>query len=376
MHWNVSEQVRLTLISVFATLLFSIGASAQSGRVQPSPTPVDDTVRVSTEEIKLNVLAFDENGSFYPGVSERDLVITENNVLHQPASVRRIPANVVIVMDTGGEMRAVKSLDWTRKTAAAVVRSLRPDDSVAIVDYSDKAEVVDEWTTDKAQTLAAIANKTNFGRRSVFVDALAMATDLLMREPIENRHLVLITDGTDSLGRSSAKFDAIQRLLSTDISVHVLSYTSMEASDIEPRTKGISKTPAPAALPPEVAATLPNGARDAAQAVKIGPTINLDRTLIRQMKARQQDLLNSQEQLEKLAVNTNGEFILPLSTDEMVQKAPLVAKMIDAAYVVTYVPKIPVVDTRGVAERNIQVTSKRAGLIVEARRKLFIARKK
>jgi Mg-chelatase subunit ChlD len=356
-----------------ALLLALVGmVGAQSGRIQPTPTPVEDTVRVTTEEIKLNVLAFDENGSFFNGVTDRDLVITENNVLHQPASVRRIPANVLIVMDTGGEMRAVKSLDRTRRTAEAVVRALKPDDSVAILEYSDKAEIVDEWTSDKSETLAAITKRTGFGRRSVLVDALTLATDFMLKSPVENRHLVLITDGTDSLGRSSAKFDAMQRLLSTDISVHVLSYTSMEANDIEPRTKGISKTSTPKAMPPEVAAQLPNGARDAAQAVKIGPTINLDRTLIRQMKARQQDLLTSEQQLENLAANSNGEFILPLSPEEMVQKAPIVSKMIDASYVVTYAPKIPVVDTRGVAERNIEVTSKRPGLIVQARRKLLI----
>lgn len=360
-------------------ILLAVGfANAQSGRVQatPTPAPADDTVRVSTEEIKLNVLAFDENGSFFPNVTDHDLVINENNVLHQPTSVRRIPANVLIVMDTGGEMRAVKSLDWTRKVAGIVVGALKADDSVAILDYSDKAEIVDEWTSDKSQTLAAISKKTNFGRRSAFVDAIKMATDFLLRDPVENRHLVLITDGTDSLGRSSAKFDAFQRLLTTDISVHVLSYTLMEASDIEPRTRGISNTPARKALPPEVAAQLPNGARNTAQAVKIGPTINLDRTLINQMKARQADLRTSQAQLEKLAENTNGEFILPMSTDEMVAKAPLVAKMIDASYVVTYMPKLPVVETRGEAERIIEVTSKRLGLTVQARRKLLIANRK
>ena len=367
----------LAVFLVFAAVVSPVSLKAQSGRVQatPTPTPTDDTVRVSTEEIKLNVLAFDENGAFFPNVTENDLVITEDNILHQPSSVRRLPANVLIVMDTGGELRAVKSLDWTRKVAKAVVTSLRTDDSVAIMQYSDKAEIVDEWTTDKAQSLAAIAKKTTFGRRDVLVDALKMATDFLLREPLENRQLVLITDGTDSLGRSSAKFDAIQRLLTTSISVHVLSYSSMEAADVEPRTKGISNTPAKKALPPEIAAQLPNGARDAAQAPKIGPTINLDRTLIRKLKARQDDLETSQAQLEKLAEDTNGEFILPNSPDEMVAKAPLVAKMIDSSYVVTYMPKIPVVATRGVAERNIQVTSKRAGLIVEARRKLLVSTK-
>lgn len=350
----------------------SISVSAQSGRVQPTATPKDDdTVRINTEEIKLNVLAFDENGNFFRDVTERDLVITENNVLHQPTSVRRLPANVLIVMDTGGEMRAVKSLDQTRKVAFGVVNALRPDDTVAIMQYADKPEIVSEWTNDKAQTLAAI-KRTNFGRRSAFVDALKLATNFLLKNPLENKHLVLITDGTDSFGKSSAKFDAFQRLLGTDISVHVISYTSMEAADITPRAKGTSNSPPPRALPPEIAATLPNGARDAATAPRIGPTINMDRAMLKTLRARKLDLETSEGQLEKIAENTNGEFILPETRDEMLDKAPLVAKMIDANYVVTYTPKIPVVETRGIAERNIEVTSKREGLIVQARRKLVI----
>jgi hypothetical protein len=59
----------------------------------------------------------------------------------------------------------------------------------------------------------------------------------------------------------------------------------------------------------------------------------------------------------------------------MIEKAPLVSRMIDSSYVVTYVPKVPVVETRGIAERNIEVTSKRPGLIVQARRRLLIADK-
>jgi hypothetical protein len=206
----------------------------------------------------------------------------------------------------------------------------------------------------------------------MFVDALNQATDFLLKIPLENKHLVLITDGTDSLGRSSAKFDAFQRLLATNISVHVFSYTAMEATAIDPRTKiTSSKMPTKNALPDEVAAQLPTGVLDPT-AVRIGPTINMDRTLIKKLKARQADLETSQDQLEKLSENTNGEFILPQTVDEMAEKSALVARMIDSTYVVTYTPKIAVVGTRGRAERNIEVTSKRAGLVVQARRKLVI----
>jgi hypothetical protein len=241
--------------------------------------------------------------------------------------------------------------------------------------FSNKPEMVAEWMTDKEQALAAVKH-TTFGIRSAFVDALRSATDFLLNSPIENRHMVLITDGADTLGRSSAKYDTIQRLLSTDISVHVLSYTAMESAELEPRTKTLTDSPRVKAMPDEVANQLPNGARDAAQAPKVGPTINLDRKMIKSVRARQQELELSERQLAELAENTNGEFILPGTADEMVDKTELVARMIDSSYVVTYVPKIPVVETRGIGERNILVTSKREGLVVQARRRLVVLRSK
>lgn len=366
--------MRSTIFSAFLTILFvfSITAFAQSGRQTPTPTPDVDTEKVFTEEIKLNVLAFDEAGAFASGVKKEDLVVTENNVLHQASSIRRIPANVLIVMDTGGEMRQMKSLDQTRKTASAIVRALRDDDSVAVLQYHDKAEIVAEWTNDKTAALNALNKKTNFGKRSVFVNALNLATEFLRKNPLDNKHIVLITDGTDSVSTEPEKSAAMRRLLSTDINVHVISYTKMETTDIEPRTKGVSKTPPPRAMPPEIAQTLPNGARDQATAVRIGPTINLDREMLKKLRERKQDLVTSEKALSDLAENTNGEFILPETKEEMLEKSALVARIIDSSYVVTYEPKRALADAPANEERNIEVTSKRNGLIVQAKRKLIV----
>ena len=86
-------RVRFTFLAFSIIVVFAFSVAAQSGRVVPTPTPPreDETVRINTEEIKLNVLAFDNNGDFFCDVTSNDLVITENNILHQPASVRRLP---------------------------------------------------------------------------------------------------------------------------------------------------------------------------------------------------------------------------------------------------------------------------------------------
>jgi len=364
------------LVFVFAMLLaVAVSGLAQSGRAQPKPTPTpdDDPVKVETEEVKVNMLAFDDEGSFVSNVKEADLVVTENNILHQAISVRRIPANVLIIMDTGGELRSVKTLDHTRKVARGVLNSLRKEDSVALLQYADNATIVSEWTTDKAQISTAIG-RTKFGIKSAFVDALKLAREFMSAGELENKHLVLITDGTDSSADSQRKEMAIRGLLSTDIAVHVLSYTRMEAADIEPRTKAITNSPPIKAMPDEIAATLPNGVRDHAQAPKIGPTINMDRTLLKKLRARKDDLEQSEVTLGTLVENTNGTLVVPETLEEMELKTATVAKMIDASYVLTYIPKVPFAEKGGV--RNIEVTSKRPGLIVQAKRKFVVPAKR
>lgn len=361
------------LFAALAVLILCSGVFAQSGRAKPSPTPVaeDTPVNVKTEEIRINVLAFDESGKFFEDIKSEDLVIAENDILHQASSLRRMPASVLIVMDTGGQLRSVKSLDLTRKTAAALVSSLKPEDQIALIQYADKAEVVSEWTTDRAATMSAIG-RTKFGARSAFFDALELASNMLMQEDIANRHLVLITDGTDGFSSSLERVNSLRQLLTTDINVHVISYTGLEITDIEPRTKGISNSPPPKAMPDEVRDQLPNGVRQAAQMPKVGPTINLDRKHLETMKRRRADLQSAEEALLDLTKNANGTMVIPKTREEMPESTALVARIIDGSYVLTYTPKFSFAERPG--DRLIIVMSRRPGLVVDARRKLVLKR--
>jgi hypothetical protein len=362
--------IRNTTLAVLLLLTFALAANAQT----PTPTQTpDETVRVATEEIKINILAYDESNKFVDDVRLEDLVVTENNVLHQATSLRRLPANVVIVMDTGGELRQVKTITQTRKTAAALVAALKPADAVAIVEYSDKAEVVSGLTTDRAVTAAAIG-KTNFGLGSDFIEAVRLASGLLNRSGVENRHLVLITDGTDSNFTGSARERALRRLLETDINVHVISYTRLEATAIDPMTKSVKTKPVPItedpiAMPREVAELLPNGTRDF-NTSRVGPTISLDRKKVGTWKHRKADLETAESQLTSLTESANGTMVIPATLAEMIAKTPPVAQLIDASYVLTYMPKIPLGEKMG--DRIITATSKRDGIVVHGKRRLVV----
>ncbi len=366
----VSSSAKFILSAIFILLSFAFVTRAQT----PKPTPPidEETEKVYTEEIKLNILATDLDGKFVSGVKKEDLVINEDGRLHQATSIKRVPANVLIVMDTGGEMREAKGLQQTVDTAKSLINALQPEDSIAIMQYNDKPEIIAEWT-NKEEALKLLSSKANFGKRSAFYDALETAAKFMQKTPLENRHLVLISDGTDSFNKLSEKDAAMKSLLATDINVHVISYTQMERADIEPRTKGISNSPPPKALPPEVAATMPNGVRDLNNAIPI-KSINTDRAFLRKMRERKQALINGEKYLSTLAKDTNGEFILPETKEEMIDKTALVAGVIDSSYVITYTPKRSLVDSPNGEVRDIEVTSRRPNLLVEAHRKLIVVK--
>ena len=359
------SSIKIILLILF---LFTV-SNAQT----PAPTPIenDEPERIFTEEIKLNVSAVDRGGKFFAGVKKEDLVIMEDERLHQASSLRRIPASVLIVMDTGGEMRAKKGFEQTRKTAKSLINALSNEDSVAIMQYHDKVEIIAEWTTNKEEALKILSTKANFGRRSVFLNALGAATKFLQKTPLDNRHLVLITDGTDTFNNPEERKAVMQNLLATDINVHVISYTKLELTDLEPRTKRISNSPAPKAIPDEVKATLPRGVQDIMNA-PVRVTINTDREFLRKMKERKTALLDSEKYLTALSKDTNGEFTLPESNEEMLEKTALITAIIDSSYVVTYVPKRALSESKTGEVRQIEVSSRRPNLQVQARRKLIV----
>ncbi len=88
------------------------------------------------------------------------------------------------------------------------------------------------------------------------------------------------------------------------------------------------------------------------------------------MKERKTSLIESEKYLAALSKDTNGEFILPESKEEMLEKTALIASIIDSSYVVTYAPKRALAESPTGEVRNIEISSRRPDLQVQARRKL------
>ena len=370
---------RTTGVLVIAAL-FAIGATRISSQEpakpqaspQPSPTPPkEDSVRFFTEEVRLPVVALDAYGHYDPTLELNDVLVLEDGVIQQIRSVTHIPANVLFVLDTGGELSGMggmsKSTSLTRQVASQLVTKLQPGSSIAVMQSGNVTEMVQPWTTDKDAVLKTLKNKLLSTKRSRLSEAIAKASGELRERPEGARHVVMITDGVDSPGVKVKREDAIKDLIASRATVHIISYTEFVRQRNEKKDSPVIVGQRPPSSDP-ITATDPTMPPGQTRSPSYGIAIRFDPAMRRQRKAYEAEVKKSQQALKNIADETGGKIMLPLNNQEMLAQANEVARAIGAEYVVTYRPKRPLAEATPGEYRRIEVASRRVGLSLHARR--------
>ena len=349
-------------------------ATAQTPQPSPSPTPQksDETVRVFTEEVRLPITALDAYGHYDPTLILDDILVLEDGVAQQLRSVSHVPANVLFILDTGGELSGLggmsKSTKLTRDVAAELVTKLQSGAWIAVMQSGNTAEMVQQWTTDKQAVLKTLKNKLISSKRSRISEAIDNASQQLKDRPEGSRHVVLITDGVDSPGGKVNREDAVKNLIAARATVHIISYTEFVRQKMDKTKSGtVAAGPRPKSSDP-ISATDPTMPPGVNRSPSFGIGIRFDPAMRRQRKAYENDVKKSQQVLKNVAEETGGKLMLPLNDDQMIAQAREVARTIGAESVVTYRPKRPLAEASPGEYRRIQVASRRVGLSLQSRR--------
>jgi VWFA-related protein len=361
------------LLSLLLSLVLGASAHAQE-KPKPSPTPpIEDEVpvKVFTEEVRLPVIAVDQYGHYDPTVVPDDILILEDGVAQQIRSVRHIPANVVLVLDTGGELSGLgglsKRTNLTRDVVIELLKRLAENTSVAAMQFNNSVTVLQPWTTDRQSVLKALRTKLSSGKRARFADAVVAAADLLKDRPEGTRHVVFITDGVDTPGGKIDRAQAFKKLAATRSTVHIISYTEFV------RQKDLKKHPTletgqlPNSHDP-ISSNDPTNPPGTTRSPTYGVTIRFDPAMRRQRKGYESEVKKSQQVLTTLAEETGGQIFLPTSGEQMVEQAREAAREIGSEYVVTYRPKRALAFSSPGEYRKIEVASRRVGLSLRSRR--------
>lgn len=371
-----SRRIFLFLLScalVFAVTLDARAQSRPQGRPLPSPTPAEEQeqIKVFTEEVRLPIVAFDDYGHFDPTLGMEDLLVLEDGVPQQIRSIRKIPANILLLLDTGNEITLAKSVNVTRGVAMRLLANLHGEQRVAVMQFNERVQLLQDWTTDKEQVKTVLQKKLFSGKRSRLSEGVQMAAEKLMKDtPAGSRHVVIITDGVEQPGGRVAYADAVKRLVAAQATVHIISYTTLVRLAIDDRGKrgivrkgdGVQRDGTPGGQDP----TLPPGMTRSPSITFA--TIDLDREMRRWYKKYSDSTKESEARLVTLASETGGQILLPETTEAMLAHGEEVARDIGAQYVVTYRPKRPLAEARAGEYRRIEVAARRTGVTLRARR--------
>jgi VWFA-related protein len=373
------------LVAYFS-FLFAFSVSCLAQLPTPTPLPTELPIKVITEEVKLNVSAQSAGGRFISNLKPDDLLIVEEGTPQTITSLRQVPANVVVLLDSSGGLSFVKSPALTRLTSKILINGLRTEDRVAVIQYYDRVEQISDWTSDHTELFESLDKKLYSGNRSRFADALNASVNLFSSQPIENRHLVIISDGIDTVADDAALIDAYRNVLAANVMVHVISYTQMEqeagkkASRVINFGLGDTKPRVPKEIYDDWLRSLPITEKQRANLEAMNEaqriiSINLDREQIKLIKQRREAWLRSEDQMHSLAEETGGMFHAPEQLQTMWSFALEVANTIDSQYVVTYTPTRPFSSSPLGETRKVVVSTYKDGVHITARQKLIIKNK-
>ena len=329
----------LALFMIFGIAVAAVQQQTQEKKTNPSPSiskPDDqERIKIFTEEVVLPIIAYDAYGRFDPTIGPDDVLVLEDGISQQVKSARRIPLNVVLLIDMGSVLPFTQHLDVTRRIATLVLSKLRSGDRVLLIQFTNRAEVLQDWTDDPVRVEKALdpeRGKLLSGNRSRTSEGIKAVADKLVGKEVGSTHLVLITDGDDTPGSDYAA--AVKQLLRYQPAVHVLSYTMMASQGARKHRGGLF----------------------------------FDREMRRFLKEYDRGIKVSERRLTEFAQSVGGRIFLPASEEEALRQGEQLAAEMAATCVLTYTPKRSIESNDNTNPRHIEVFPRRPGLRVRALR--------
>ena len=234
------------LLVVFGLLLTMIGLPAAAQDDTEETTTTTEPAASAPARIEIT----DVNIDRYPRVTmtvdlrnvadldPSQIVVTENgqpvidldvNTLEQ--SFQRI--GIVLAIDTSGSMEG-EPIEAAKAAALAFIAQKRPQDWMALVTFASDVQVLSGFTNDGV-ALSARIDSIEAGGETAFFDAIIKSAELYSDIENDERNLIVLTDGADSVYSGDEKDIAKAAALDAvaDAGVRVFG-VALEGSDFTP----------------------------------------------------------------------------------------------------------------------------------------------
>jgi len=188
-----------------------LGSSTPNVSITPrSRTPVADPnesitdrrsdIRVDTTLVLIPVSVTDPMSRFVTGLDKENFKLTEDKVDQEITqfSSEDAPLSVGIVFDTSGSMGA--KLQRSRQAVAQFMKTANPQDEFFLVEFSDRPELVQAFTTETEE----VQNRLTFTQakgRTALLDGVYLAMNKMKKAHNPRKAILIISDGGDNSSR-------------------------------------------------------------------------------------------------------------------------------------------------------------------------------
>lgn len=209
------------MILAFAALFSLIAVQGKPAVQDASPSKFS----VSVNLVKVPISVFDKQGNLVTLLKSEDFRVWEDKDVQQIRSfgLDTNPVSVVLLVDMS--MSEKKELKKIKEAAEGFVSALSPADSISLICFDDRVNLLQDWTSDLKKVRKAIG-KIRPGWRTALYDAMYSAADNQLKEVEGRKAIILLTDCLNN--ESSVGFrDASQAIVQSQASFYVVSKTSM-----------------------------------------------------------------------------------------------------------------------------------------------------
>jgi Ca-activated chloride channel family protein len=178
--------------------------------------------RSTTELINVTATVTDSSGRFASRLRKEDFLVREDGQRQQIShfSSERVPVSLGIVLDVSGSMAGEKFRAAQSALDRFLYDLLQPEDEVFLLGFSDRTDMVSDWTTDRQQVANALRRLRPRGGTALY-DAVAEAVPMAQSGRHKKKAVVVISDGNDT--DSSTQADALQSLIrETEVLVYAI----------------------------------------------------------------------------------------------------------------------------------------------------------
>ena len=240
------RQIRYNFIMRFYNLLFAVLVLFLSLSFAVAQDK-DDIIKVDSSIVRLNVGVVNRSGQPIKTLNKLNFVLYEDGVKQTITRFEPTvaPFSVVMILDMSGSTLGFRQTIQT--SAFRFIDALAPNDRVAIIEFYDKVNVLNNFTSQRKTLAHSIVAANGRGKTQLY-KALDVSLKKLAKEKNRRKAIIVLTDGIDTEVRNQDRI-FLSKLADKDMPNSIKPETNSALNKVLTKSDTLGVTIFPLALP-------------------------------------------------------------------------------------------------------------------------------